>query len=59
MHFRDSPDFLNGLRIPGNNWFRRFAVTYIYIYVCIKDSVLSFEYKKKTIETKYIKSYPK
>ena len=28
MHFRDSPDSLNGLRIPGNIWFRRFAVTY-------------------------------
>ena len=28
MHFMDSPDFLNGLAIPGNNWFRRFAVTY-------------------------------
>ena len=29
MHFRDSPDSLNGLGIPGNIWFRRFAVTYI------------------------------
>ena len=29
MHFRDSPDSLNGLEIPGNIWFRRFAVTYI------------------------------
>ena len=28
MHFRDSPDFLNGLGIPGNNWFHRFTVTY-------------------------------
>ena len=30
MHFRDSPDSLNGLGIPGNNWFRRFAVTCTY-----------------------------
>ena len=29
MHFRDSPDALNGLGIPGNNWFHRFTVTYI------------------------------
>ena len=28
MHFRD---FLNGLRIPRNNWLRRFTVTYIHI----------------------------
>ena len=28
MHFRDSPDSLNGLGIPGNIWFSRFAVTY-------------------------------
>ena len=33
MHFRDSPDSLNGLGIPGNIWFRRFTVTYtIYVY---------------------------
>ena len=30
MHFRDSPDSLNELWIPGNILFRRFAVTYIY-----------------------------
>ena len=39
MNFRDSPDSLNGLGIPGNNWFRRFTITYIYIihdymYIC-------------------------
>ena len=28
FHFKDFPDYLNGLRIPGNIWFRRFAVTY-------------------------------
>ena len=28
MHFRDSPDSLNWLEIPGNIWFRSFAVTY-------------------------------
>ena len=28
IHFWDSPDSLNGLGIPGNNWIRRFAVTY-------------------------------
>ena len=32
MHFRDSPDSLNRLGIPGNNWFRRFTVTYTRIY---------------------------
>ena len=26
IHFRDSPDSLNGLGIPGNIWFRRFVV---------------------------------
>ena len=36
MHFRDSPDSLNGLRIPGNIWFRRFAVTYTSIYISSK-----------------------
>ena len=33
MHFRDSPDSLNGLGIPWNIWSRKFAVTYIYIYI--------------------------
>ena len=33
MHFRDSPNSENGLGIPGNNRFRRFAVSYIYIYI--------------------------
>ena len=33
MHFRDSPDSLNGLGISGNIWFCRFAVTYIYAYI--------------------------
>ena len=37
--YRDSPDSLNGLGIPENNWFHRFAVTYIHkskkIYICI------------------------
>ena len=28
MHFRDSPDSQNGLGIPGNIWFPRFAVIY-------------------------------
>ena len=28
MHFSDSPNFLNGLGIPRNIWFRNFAVTY-------------------------------
>ena len=28
IHFRDSPDSLNGLGIPGNIWLRRFTVTY-------------------------------
>ena len=28
MHFRDSPDSLSGFGIPGNIWFRRFAVAY-------------------------------
>ena len=32
MNFRDSPDPLNGLGIPGNIWFCRFAATYIPIY---------------------------
>ena len=36
MHFRDSPDSLSGLGIPGNIWFRRFAVTYIYTYILYK-----------------------
>ena len=30
MHFRDSLDSLNGLEIPTNIWFPRFAVTYIH-----------------------------
>ena len=30
MHLGDSPYSLNGLGIPGNIWFRRFAVTYIH-----------------------------
>ena len=37
MHFRDSPESLNVLGIPGNNWFRRYTVTYIrnkYSYSC-------------------------
>ena len=29
MHLRDFPNFLNGLGIPWNIWFRRFTVTYI------------------------------
>ena len=34
MHFRDSPDSLSWLGIPGNNWFRRFTVAYtIHIYI--------------------------
>ena len=28
MHFRDTPDSLSGLEIPGNIWFRRFAVSH-------------------------------
>ena len=28
IYFRNSPDSLNGLGIPGNIWFRRFAVTH-------------------------------
>ena len=31
IHFRDSPNSLNGLGIPGNIWFRKFVVTYTYI----------------------------
>ena len=34
MHFRNSLDSLNGLGIPGNIWFRRFAATYIYRNNC-------------------------
>ena len=33
MHFRDSPNSLSGLGIPGNIWFHRFAATYIHIYI--------------------------
>ena len=41
MHFRDSPDSLNGLEIPGNNWFCRFAVTYIlYTVQCTRQNFL-------------------
>ena len=29
MHFRDSPDSVSGLGIPGNLWFCRFAITYL------------------------------
>ena len=32
MHFRDSPNSLSGLWVPGNIWFHRFTITYIYIY---------------------------
>ena len=32
MHFKDSPDSVNGLGIPGNIWFRRFAVTHTLSY---------------------------
>ena len=33
MHYRDSPYSLNRLGIPGIIWFRRFAVTYIPLYI--------------------------
>ena len=29
INFRYFPDSLNGLDIPGNNWFCGFAVTYV------------------------------
>ena len=40
INFRDSPDSLNGLGIPGNIWFRRFAVTYT--HSDYKNKSLSF-----------------
>ena len=46
IHFRDSPDSLNGLGISGNNWFRRFAVTYIYIW----NNIVSKDLKNKIRE---------
>ena len=42
MNFRDSPDSLNGLGIPGNIWFQRFAVTYMHQYQKKKVFILPF-----------------
>ena len=38
MHFRDCPNSLNGLGIPGNIWFRRYAVTYTVLYTRINTT---------------------
>ena len=40
MYFRDSPDTLNGLEIPGNIRFRRFAVKYTQIACQLGDVVV-------------------
>ena len=43
MHFRDSPDSLNGLRIPENIWLGRFAVKYTLREIYLHSIVYTIE----------------